>query len=190
LVLTSNAEKFATRFPNVTNRIGDFDFGLSSKGEFIRLFDSEGGLVDSVFYLPDNGWPEAANGGGPSLELNAPENDNTLAENWVTYTSNGTPGRANGVYTSNTALSQLEQAIQVSPNPFQELVHVNLTLSKPSRVAIDLLNLNGQLLRKLRTGEQLKTAQLTFSIPNLPAGTYLISVRVDGMELVKKVVKM
>jgi len=40
LVLTKDGEKFSTQFPNVDNYIGDFDFGLSSKGEFLRLFDS------------------------------------------------------------------------------------------------------------------------------------------------------
>ncbi len=189
LVLTKDAEKFTAIFPDVVNFIGNFDFGLSSNGEFIRLFDANGILVDSVFYLPENPWPTAADGTGPSLELINPDSDNTLPENWITFTSNGTPGRANGVYTSTETIQQLADFMQVSPNPFSEHITVKLDLPKSSDLQIDLLSINGQLIQQLMTQEKVQQQQFEFSVPALAAGNYLIRIKVNGEQVVKKIVK-
>ncbi len=190
LVLTRDSEKFTARFPNVDNYLGNFDFGLSSKGELLRLFDSAGTLVDSVFYLPDSGWPEAADGAGPSLELIDPNSDNTLPESWTTFTSNGTPGRANGIYTSTNTLNPLSEIITINPNPFQEQLTIKIDLPKRSAVQIDLLSLNGQVLQNLVQQKEVKQQQFELTLPVLTAGNYLIRVNVDGEQLVKKVVKL
>lgn len=190
LVLTRDSEKFTARFPNVANYLGNFDFGLSSKGEFIRLFDSEGTLVDSVFYLPDSGWPEAADGAGPSLELIDPNSDNTLPENWTTFTSNGTPGSANGINTSTNTLNPLAEFITIHPNPFDTHLTVQIDLPKRGDVQIDLLSLNGQVLQNLVHQKGVKQQQFELTMPLIPSGNYLIRVSVGGEQLVKKVVKL
>lgn len=190
LVLAKDTEKFATRFPNVINKIGDFDFGLSSKGEFIRLYDDANNLVDSVYYLPDNGWPESANGEGPSLELIDPNSDNTLPENWITYTSNGTPGRANGVYTSTLNESVLADFIKVSPNPFQEQITVSVDLPESSDLQIDLLSINGQIINQLVQQKNVQKEVFELEMPTVTAGNYLVRIVIDGEQVVKKVVKL
>ncbi len=190
LVVTRDSEKFTARFPNVANYLGNFDFGLSSKGEFLRLFDSEGALVDSVFYLPDSGWPEAADGAGPSLELVDPNSDNTLPENWTTFTSNGTPGRANGIYTSTNTISPLAEFITIHPNPIEEQLTIQIDLPKRSDVQIDLLSINGQVLQNLAQQKGVKEQQFELTMPTMTSGNYLIRVIVDGEQLVKKVVKL
>ncbi len=95
LVLANSLEKFETQYPTIDNKIGDFDFKLSSDGEFIRLYDAQNELVDSVWYLPYGQWPEAANGTGTTLELKMPDSDNTLGKNWAATSTNGTPGELN-----------------------------------------------------------------------------------------------
>ncbi len=189
LVLTRDAERFTARFPNASNFMGNFDFGLSSNGEFLRLFDSNGTLVDSVFYLPENPWPEAADGTGPSLELITPDSDNTLPESWTTFTSNGTPGRANGVYTSTSNLEALASYIKVSPNPFENQIRLEVDLPKSSDLQIDLLNINGQLIRQLTQQQGVQRQQFEFNLPTLSVGTYLVRAIIDGDQVVKQVVK-
>lgn len=189
LVLTRDSDKFIARFPNVPNFVGNFDFGLSSKGEFIRLFDANGTLVDSVFYLPESPWSGAANGTGPSLELINPNSDNTLAENWITFTSNGTPGSANGVYTSIPTIPELASFITINPNPFKEQISVNLKLPTSSTVEIDLLTIHGQLIQQLLPQQNVQQEQFDFVMPSLGAGNYLIQVTVGGESLVKKIVR-
>jgi len=190
LVITRTSETFTARFPNVANYLGNFDFGLSSNGEFLRLFDSEGTLMDSVFYLPDSGWPEAADGEGPSLELIDPNSDNTLPENWTTFTSNGTPGRANGIYTSTNTVNRLVQFITIHPNPFEEQLTIQIDLPKRSDLQIDLLSINGQVLQNLVEQKGVKQQQFELTLPVMTSGNYLIRVSVDGEQLMKKVVKL
>ncbi|MFK7983444.1 MAG: CotH kinase family protein [Saprospiraceae bacterium] len=189
LVLTKDSDKFATEFPEVTNFIGNFDFGLSSKGEFIRLFDANSNLVDSVFYLPENPWPAAADGAGPSLELINPDSDNTLPENWIIFTANGTPGQPNGVYTSINNAPELATFINLHPNPFEEQITLNVDLPKRSDLQIDLLNMNGQLIQQLVQQKAVQQAEFELAIPDMAAGNYLIRIRVNGKQLIKKLVK-
>lgn len=190
LVLTKDAEKFTSRFTNVNNYVGDFDFGLSSKGEFIRLYDAANNLVDSLYYLPDNGWPESANGEGPSLELIDPNSDNTLPESWIAYTSNGTPGRANGIYTSIIDKGALANLISINPNPFSEQITVTVNLPKSSELQIDLLNINGQIIENLVKQKNVQKEVFELKVPVVTAGNYLIRIVVDDEQVVKKVLKL
>jgi len=189
LVLTRDSVRFTTQFPNVTNFIGNFDFGLSSKGEFLRLYDSTGTLIDSVFYLPTFPWPSAANGTGPSLELISPDSDNTLPENWTTFSSNGTPGSANGVYTSVNTINELAAFISIHPNPFGEQIKIKVDLPKSSDLQIDLLTINGQFIQQLNRSQSVQQAQFEFPLSALIAGNYLIRVLVDGEQVVKQLIK-
>ena len=47
--------------------MGDFEFGLSGDGELIKLFDSNGSLVDEVEYDDIAPWPIEADGEGATL---------------------------------------------------------------------------------------------------------------------------
>ena len=101
LVLCKDSLAFNDNFPNVSNFIGEFDFGLNGGGELVRLFDTEGLLVDEVNYDDSSPWPLEPDGNGPTLELIHPSLDNDLGVNWATSDNNGgTPGVVNSVYTA------------------------------------------------------------------------------------------
>ncbi|MBP7460473.1 MAG: lamin tail domain-containing protein [Candidatus Delongbacteria bacterium] len=71
---------------------------LSNTGEAIVLLNAASSKVDSVYYRPGLGWPSAANGSGPSLELKSPELDNLQPENWgAGLDAGGTPGSLNSL---------------------------------------------------------------------------------------------
>jgi len=98
LVLCKDLNMFTNQFPNISNTIGDFDFGLNGGGERIRLFDINGLLIDEVEYDDNSPWPIEADGYGPTLELIDAFLDNTIAENWNTSNINGgTPGTINSI---------------------------------------------------------------------------------------------
>lgn len=98
LVLCKNTDTFSQLFPSVLNAIGDFGFGLSGDGELLRLFDSNGQLVDKVEYNDIAPWPTEPDGTGPTLELINPSLENDMAANWAASNGNGTPGEINSVY--------------------------------------------------------------------------------------------
>ena len=95
LVLCENSTSFMQFFPEVENYIGDFGFGLSGGGELIRLFDSDGILIDTVTYDNDPPWPPEPDGFGPTLELNNPIAENSDVSNWFASEANGTAGEVN-----------------------------------------------------------------------------------------------
>ena len=98
LILCEDIVAFKNYFPDVSNFIGDFGFGLKSEGDQVRLFDTSGLLVDKVEYDNITPWPTEPDGTGPTLELIHPSLDNTLGENWAASNGNGTPGERNSVY--------------------------------------------------------------------------------------------
>ena len=106
LVLCKDSLAFNDNFPNVSNFIGEFDFGLNGGGELVRLFDAEELLVDEVNYDDSSPWPLEPDGNGPTLELIHPSLDNDLGVNWATSDDNGgTPGMVNSVYTADSSNS-------------------------------------------------------------------------------------
>ena len=95
-VVCRDTVQFATWHPEVENRLGNFDFGLSGGGELLRLYDSDGTVVDSLTYDDKAPWPSKANGHGATLVLTDPTLDNALPDNWVaSVMDGGTPGRPN-----------------------------------------------------------------------------------------------
>ena len=101
----------------------------------------------------------------------------------------GHTGRANGVYTSTNNLETLTTLITVHPNPFSERVTVNIDMPKSREVQIDLLGINGQLIRQLIPNQNIQQQQLVIDLPELSAGSYLLRIRVDGEQVVKQLVK-
>ena len=62
--------------------VGPFEGELSNKGELLRLVDTLGTPVDEVRYHDGGLWPKWADGGGSSLELLDPNQDNSVASAW------------------------------------------------------------------------------------------------------------
>ena len=188
LVLTGTTSKFEQQFPLVTPVIGEFDFKLSSDGEFIRLYDERNRLVDSLWYLPTDNWPTAANGEGPTLELIDPDTDNTLSSNWTTFPFNGTPSAPNGNYTTATFTLEKENLLTITPNPFSEELTLNFLQNAPE-LTIQLLDVNGQFIKDLFAKKQYPTQQLTLKMPELANGLYWLRINLGAQQIVRKIIK-
>ena len=112
LVLCKDSLAFNDNFPNVSNFIGEFDFGLNGGGELVRLFDAEELPVDEVNYNDSSPWPLEPDGNGPTLELIHPSLDNDLGVNWATSDNNGgRPGMVNSVYTADSSKSLVSRIV-------------------------------------------------------------------------------
>lgn len=117
LVLCRGLVPFQSLNPNVTNVVGEFSFGLGNSGDAVRLFHPSGLLVDEVFYGDTLPWPAEADGNGPTLELNAPNLDNDLPENWTAWPNeHGTPGATNLRETGISSGPSIK-SLSVYPNP-------------------------------------------------------------------------
>ncbi len=128
IVISKDTAVFKTFYPEVTNVLGDMDFGMSGGGELIRLFNNEGVLIDTVHYDDSSPWPTEPDGGGPTLELIAPMLDNALAENWMASAGNGTPGAMNSLMVTVPEQPMVEKVtFKVYPNPMRSssIIYIN-----------------------------------------------------------------
>lgn len=120
LVIAQEIARFAAIHPDVSNVVGDADFGLAGGGELVRLFDASGAIADSVVYDDKEPWPEKADGDGYTLELADPTCDNALPECWrASAKMNGSPGAENGQNVTSAERETPEAPFQIDiyPNP-------------------------------------------------------------------------
>ena len=92
LVLCQDTTRFNAWHPNIGSLFGPFDFGLSSGGENLRLFDGSMNLCLSVLYSGQAPWPADANGSGRTLELLSVNGNPSDAANWFAGCPGGSPG--------------------------------------------------------------------------------------------------
>uniref|UniRef100_UPI00055DB320 CotH kinase family protein n=1 Tax=Maribacter antarcticus TaxID=505250 RepID=UPI00055DB320 len=95
IVLVKNSSDFSSVFPEITNFIGDIDFGFGSS-DAVRLFDVNSLLQDEVNYLSEAPWSDCADETGNTLQLITPDLDNALPDSWSCINSNGSPNAING----------------------------------------------------------------------------------------------
>lgn len=157
LVVCRDDTAFVTLYPYVANCIGDFDFGLSSYGDCIRLYDDSLRLVDSVCYGVSSPWSPEPNGTGPSLELINPSVDNTLPEYWYASNTFGTPGAINDSW-SPLSIEEKEQEkrndfdLLIYPNPFNSIATLQIYLEKEEHVRISIHDITGRTVVVLYEG--------------------------------------
>jgi len=184
LVLVRDSADFQTFQPDITNFIGEFDFGLSAEGELIRLYDSTGAIIDTVHYGIEDPWPFEPNGNGPTLELIDWEYDNALPESWLASAENGTPGAIN----SNTVDIPEPQAINqkvsfvVYPNPATSKT-VFKVIAGDTHMNADLIlyNVFGLEVKRI---SHISSNHVDFNVNDLSAGSYIIKlVGKDGVQL-------
>jgi hypothetical protein len=98
VVVVKNLAAFATRYPNVTNVVGEFNGNLENGGERIALIGALGEPIADFVY--DDAWHPETDGDGPSLVL---VNQSAVPATYSTSTvwrassmANGSPGAGDG----------------------------------------------------------------------------------------------
>ncbi|MDE0820350.1 MAG: lamin tail domain-containing protein, partial [Opitutales bacterium] len=114
--------------------IGNYSGGLANAGEYLRLEDNQGNLVDSVHYQVQGDWPDWTNGGGSSMELVNPEMDNSLASAWRDSDESAKP--SNFSFSFNSTYEEWDS--QGTASDYKEL---HMFLSGDGEVIIDKLSL-------------------------------------------------
>lgn len=149
LVICRDTADFNLIYPGVTNKTGNFDFGLGSTGDAVRLFDKTGILVDSVKFGSELPWPAEPNGSGTTLELRHYSYDNSRAEYWRSSLEKlGTPGMENSVTTKTGLLAgNTERQLKIYPNPFKTETRLKIENSSFEPVTVLIYSIDGRLVR-------------------------------------------
>ena len=121
LVVAADVATFTSKYPGVTNVVGNWTGRLSNSRNDLNLDDASSNRVDSVSYADEGDWavrrkgPPDHNhrgwtwfaehdGVGKSLELINPDLSNNYGQNWTSsLVAEGTPGRLNSVVQTNVA---------------------------------------------------------------------------------------
>ncbi|MEZ5303917.1 MAG: hypothetical protein R3F11_25245, partial [Verrucomicrobiales bacterium] len=82
LVVAKDAAALAAKYPGAAI-VGNFDGSLNNDNDQIELRGANGNPMDFVHYRDNQPWPQAADGGGSSLELRDPDADNAEPEAWA-----------------------------------------------------------------------------------------------------------
>jgi hypothetical protein len=82
LVAAKNSQALKAKY-GIANCIGDYRKRLSRGGERLVLRDALGNVADEVAYCDGGRWPRWADGGGSSLELIDPRQDNAYPSAWA-----------------------------------------------------------------------------------------------------------
>jgi len=175
LVLTKDLAAFQTLFPGVSPVIGDMGFGLSKKGELIRLFNDAEIIIDQLEFDDNTPWPTEPDGDGNSLELIHPSLDNELATSWAASNASaphGTPGAQNSVYT--IGLFDFKQVqFSMFPNPMQNETTINIANEYSiSSGKIIIFNILGKAVKSF----PIHTNKITINRENLSAGVYIVNI--------------
>jgi hypothetical protein len=197
LVLSKDTTAFKSVFPDVNDYIGDLGFGLSGGGELIRLFDSNGALMDMVEYDDSAPWPKEADGNGPTLELLNPSYDNSLAISWSASEGYGSPGRVNTRFVNlrNDVRTPTQfQVFDNFPNPFNPTTTISYELPIDGMVNITIYDLVGRTVKTFVNGKQtagFKSYQWNATNDNgeaVTAGVYFYAVTAGDYAQTKKMV--
>ena len=177
LVVARDIEKFKKSF-NSPTAVGDFNFGLSKRGDQIFLHNHENQLIDYVEYKTAYPWPSI----GYSFALIDPMFDNSYNKNWMSSEYSKTPGAQNEfLYDQNLALSieekQLQPLFEIFPNPLSAQSVVKYVLKEDQRVVLKLYDMNGRLMKKIIDEK-------------LPQGNYILPINIRGLEVGIYFIKM
>lgn len=197
IVLCRDLANFTSHYPEISNRNGNFNFGLSTEGECIRLYNNTGQLEDSVHYGVLAPWPSEPCGNGPTLELIDPFLDNTLASSWTASLSNGTPGTVNNQYVNikeiTTAAVYSDSPANVYPNPFRTTLNILVNMDYDDEARISIYNINGELKHIITySGNYEGVHNISWDGMDkygnrLPDGLYLIRIETKNYQSAEKV---
>jgi len=175
LIVVKDESDFMSLFPD-TPYIGELGFGLG-KTDSVRLYNSEGTLIDEVAYESELPWPNCADKTGNTLELITPDLDNELAENWNCINENGSPDAINSDGLTNSDKNR--DIIKIYPNPVKEKLYIS---GNSSIYSVEILSLLGQKLKKVNN-----TNMVDLSVLN--KGIYLIKIENKGITSTFKIIK-
>lgn len=174
LIVTRNNTEFTSFYPDLSNVVGDFEFGLSSEGDAVRIYNQLGELQDEVHFESIEPWSIKANGTGSTLELTNPYIDNGIPESWGSMHQFGSPGHPNFSITG-IEVDAVNTVMSFYPNPFTSQINIELQIEKSLKGTLSIYNLNGLEVAQIFNGElAIGHHQFKADLQKLSKGIYLL----------------
>ena len=175
LVFVKDESDFVSMFPNIPF-IGELGYGLG-RADSVRLYNSDGNIIDGVSYDSEAPWPSCADETGNTLELIEPNFDNSLPENWDCINENGSPNEINSeqLFVDDNELS----LIKLYPNPVNSSLYIR---GIEDDYNIDVYTLLGQLVLSINNSNEIDMSLFK-------QGVYMIKIWNKNTSTVKRILK-
>ena len=176
LVFVKDESDFVSMFPNIPF-IGELGYGLG-RADSVRLYNSDGNIIDGVSYDSEAPWPSCADETGNTLELIEPNLDNSLPENWDCINENGSPNAINSeqLFVDDNELS----LIKLYPNPVNSSLYIR---GIEGDYNIDVYTLLGQLVLSINNSNEIDMSLFK-------QGVYMIKIWNKNTSTVKRILKL
>ena len=176
LVFVKDESDFVSMFPNIPF-IGELGYGLG-RADSVRLYNSDGNIIDGVSYDSEAPWPSCADETGNTLELIEPNLDNSLPENWDCINENGSPNAINSeqLFVDDNELS----LIKLYPNPVNSSLYIR---GIEDDYNIDVYTLLGQLVLSINNSNEIDMSLFK-------QGVYMIKIWNKNTSTVKRILKL
>jgi len=187
LVVCNDEALFSSFYKIATNTVGDLSFGLSNRSDYIRLYDQQKILIDSLYYF--NHSNDSAN----VFSYQRWTEDEQIK--WNVIDGFGTPLTKNEKGTSTALPLQNfipESDVVVYPNPFSDQMTISFQLEKRGNVSLSIISQNGTLIDQIEdaTFEQGEHSVQWNIQKQIPQGVYILLIKTDTFVLSKKVIRI
>ena len=173
---------------------GNFDFGLSSNGDRVRLYNGDRELMSVVPYEVDAPWPVTQKGSGYTLSLISPDRNGLLADSWaVSEQKSGTPGRDNfEIIAGEEKMETIgyEMTLRNYPNPFTYTTTIEFYSDRYQHVLLTVFELNGRAVDVL-VDETYPAGHHTFNwSPSIPSGIYILRLETPQDVQIRRMIRI
>ncbi|MCX7785764.1 MAG: T9SS type A sorting domain-containing protein [candidate division WOR-3 bacterium] len=91
----------------------------------------------------------------------------------------------------NNSLTIFSSPFKVSPNPCYKTTNIELTLTKETKISIELIDISGRCLKNFASGQfPVGNHKFRLNLENLSAGIYFLRVKTEEKTLTERIVKM
>ncbi len=176
IVICNNTLLFDAQHPAVSNRVGEFNFGLDQQSEMIKLYNADGKLYFSCVYDSEMPWPTGTAGGGYTLELLDSNANVNSANNWFAGCLHGSPGE----YFSPCIIDFVEgeqlneSGLLLFPNPAQNSTHILFSKNLNANTQIAVFDSFGRMVKNVRLSALADGVELDLS--DLSSGFFVVRV--------------
>jgi len=187
LVICKNRDSFISEYSSIYS-VGDLEYGLSKRGDILKLYNEENQLIDKFEYKIVFPWPES----GSALSLIDYNLDNTFPGNWQNTENRMTPGMPNDIIIVSEEKTGLPSSITLFdafPNPFSNYSTISYEIHQKGHVQINLFDTNGKLIKTLVSEEQ-ESGHYSVMLNGelLSNGVYYYSMQTSESSITKKII--
>lgn len=181
VVIAANTSALQSAFPLLSGVLGNLNFGFSSNGDAIRLYDLAGKEQFAMHYQTDFPWALEPNGAGYTLEMVDSTGIFSLPENWFVGCLRGSPGDYFAPCNTTGIVDEevFARAI-LYPNPVADKLFIQCMDPVNSKDQVRLMDLQGRSIEVSYKFSSENTIEV--DVTDLASGVYVVSV---GGSLVK-----